>query len=292
MSKALTLSRTIYSSWDDGVMSYLNDIRNFEILTPDDEVALFDVIKNGTEEEKTKAKQTLMECHQRFVYSLAKEYANSRDVRDVVDTATIGMEKAIEKYDPTIGTRFLTFAVWYMRREILASITNDGAMVRTANKQKLMGILPKIRERFIQENERDPLPEEIIEILESDYNIKIKEKEDVYDLSVSSISETMNGEDDTPSPNKIEFDVTTAARNEYETVMENEANSYLVDRLLSVCTEKEQKIMRALYGIGQDCPSSPEDVAEMFDMTPTRVLQIKKNLIKKMQKAALQMKRV
>ena len=292
MSKALTLSRTIYSFWDDGVMSYLNDIRKFDVLTPDDEVALFDIIKNGTEEERTKAKQTLMESHQRFVYSLAKEYANSRDVRDVVDTATIGMEKAIEKYDPTIGTRFLTFAVWYMRREILSSITNEGAMVRTANKQKLMGILPKVKEKFIQENEREPLPEEIIEILERDHNIKIKEKEDVYDLSVSSISETMNGEDDTPSPKQIEFDVTTAARNEYESVMENEANSYLVDRLLSVCTEKEQKIMRALYGIGQDNPSSPEDVAEMFDMTPTRVLQIKKNLIKKMQKAALQMKRV
>ena len=89
-----------------------------------------------------------------------------------------------------------------------------------------------------------------------------------------------------------EFEGATASRNDYETVMDNEANSYLVDRLLSVCNEKERKIMKALYGIGQDNPTSPEDVAEMFGMTTTRILQIKKNLIKKMQKAALQMKQV
>ena len=233
-----------------------------------------------------------MECNQRFVYSLAKEYAKGDDVRDVVNTATIGMEKAIDKYDPTIGTRFLTFAVWYMRREILASITRDAPMVRSANRQKLMGALPKAKERFFQENHRDPQPDELIEILDKEYGIKIKEKEDTYDIIMSSISDTMIGENDTPSPAQLEFDVHTASRNDYEDKVEAEANTYLVDRLLSVCTEKEQQIMRMLYGIGYDDPISPEDVAECFDMTKTRVMQIKKNLIKKMQKASLQMRNV
>ena len=292
MSKALTLSKTIKSNWDDGIMSYLNDIRKFEVLSPDDEVAVFDIIRNGTEEEKTKARQTIMECNQRFVYSLAKEYAKGDDVRDVVNTATIGMEKAIDKYDPTIGTRFLTFAVWYMRREILASITRDAPMVRSANRQKLMGALPKAKEKFFQENHRDPQPDELIEILDKEYGIKIKEKEDTYDIIMSSISDTMIGENDTPSPAQLEFDVHTASRNDYEDKIDAEANTYLVDRLLSVCTEKEQQIMRMLYGIGYDDPISPEDVAECFEMTKTRVMQIKKNLIKKMQKASLQMRNV
>lgn len=292
MSKALTLSKTIKSNWDDGIMSYLNDIRKFEVLSPDDEVTVFDIIRNGTEEEKTKARQTIMECNQRFVYSLAKEYAKGDDVRDVVNTATIGMEKAIDKYDPTIGTRFLTFAVWYMRREILASITRDAPMVRSANRQKLMGALPKAKEKFFQENHRDPQPDELIEILDKEYGIKIKEKEDTYDIIMSSISDTMIGENDTPSPAQLEFDVHTASRNDYEDKIDAEANTYLVDRLLSVCTEKEQQIMRMLYGIGYDDPISPEDVAECFDMTKTRVMQIKKNLIKKMQKASLQMRNV
>jgi DNA-directed RNA polymerase sigma subunit (sigma70/sigma32) len=163
-------------------------------------------------------------------------------------------------------------------------------MVRTANKQKLMGALPKIKEKFFQENQRDPQPEEIIEILDKEYNIKIKETEDTYDLTVSSISDTMVGDSDAPSPTQLEYDVQTASRNDYEDEIDREADSYLVDRLLSVCTEKEQKIMRMLYGIGYENPFSPEDVAEYFGMTKTRIMQIKKNLIKKMQKASMQMR--
>ena len=292
MSKALTLSKTIRSNWDEDVMFYLNNIRGYEVLTPDEEVAIFDKIKNGTNEEKTKARQTLMANNQRFVYSLAKEYAKGKDVMDIVQTATVGLEKAIDKFDLTFGMRFMTFAVWYMRREILQSFNTESQMIRTANKQKLMGALPKIKEKFFQENQRDPQPEEIIEILDKEYNIKIKETEDTYDLTVSSISDTMIGDNDAPSPTQLEYDVQTATRNDYEDEIDREANSYLVDSLLSVCTEKEQQIMRMLYGIGYDEPFSPEDVAEHFGMTKTRIMQIKKNLIKKMQKAALQMKTV
>ena len=290
MSKALTLSKTIRSNWDEDVMFYLNNIRGYEVLTPDEEVAIFDKIKNGTNEEKTKARQTLMANNQRFVYSLAKEYAKGKDVMDIVQTATVGLEKAINKFDLTFGMRFMTFAVWYMRREILQSFNTESQMVRTANKQKLMGALPKIKEKFFQENQRDPQPEEIIEILDKEYNIKIKETEDTYDLTVSSISDTMIGDSDAPSPTQLEYDVQTASRNGYEDEIDREADSYLVDRLLSVCTEKEQQIMRMLYGIGYDEPFSPEDVAEHFNMTKTRIMQIKKNLIKKMQKASMQMR--
>ena len=292
MSKALTLSKTIKSTWDDGIMSYLNDIRDFEILSPDEEVAILEKAKNGTEEEKIKAKQKIMECNQRFVYSVAKEYAKGNDVRDFVNTATIGMEKAIERFDPTIGTRFLTFAIWYMRREILSSITNDGVMVRSGNRQKLIGALPKLKERFFQENHRDPSPDEVMDILNKEYNIKIKEAEDTYDVSMSSISDTMVGDSDYPSPVQLEYESATATYNEYEDEIERESKTYLVERLLSVCTEKERNIMKMLYGIGYDEPISPDNVAEYFNMTKTRVMQIKKNLIKKMQKASLQMRSV
>jgi DNA-directed RNA polymerase sigma subunit (sigma70/sigma32) len=74
--------------------------------------------------------------------------------------------------------------------------------------------------------------------------------------------------------------------------MDAESNAYLVSRLLSVCTEKEQKVIKMLYGIGYGEPISPEDVAEEMGMTRTRVMQLKKNIIRKMQKASLQMRTV
>lgn len=292
MSKTLTLSKTIYSNWNDGVMSYLNDIRKYEVLTPDEEVATFEIIKNGNEEEKIKARQKIMLSNQRFIYAVAKEYAKGNEIMDIINEGNKGMNDAIDRFDPTRGMRFISYAVWYIRRAIVSHITNDGAIVRSSNKQKLMGILPKVKETLFQKYGREATPEEVMESLQNDYNIKIKEKEDVYDMCVSSISDTMVGESDSPSPSQMEFEAYTATRNEYEDEMDKESNAYLVDKLLSVCTKKEQEIIKKLYGIGYDNPISPEDVAEEYGMTRTRILQMKKNIIKKMQKANVQIRTV
>lgn len=292
MSKTLTLSKTIYSNWNDGVMSYLNDIRKYEVLTPDEEVATFEIIKDGNEEEKIKARQKIMLSNQRFIYAVAKEYAKGNEIMDIINEGNKGMNDAIDRFDPTRGMRFISYAVWYIRRAIVSHITNDGAIVRSSNKQKLMGILPKVKETLLQKYGREATPEEIMESLQNDYNIKIKEKEDVYDMCVSSISDTMIGESDSPSPSQMEFEAYTATRNEYEDEMDKESNAYLVGKLLSVCTKKEQEIIKKLYGIGYDNPISPEDVAEEYGMTRTRILQMKKNIIKKMQKASVQIRTV
>ena len=273
-------------------MSYLNDIRKYDVLGPDEEVATFEIIKNGTEEESIAARQKIMMSNQRFVYSVAKEYAKGNDIMDIINEGNRGMNDAIDRFDTTRGMRFITYAVWYIRRAIVSHITNDGSMVRSTNKQKLMGILPRVKEKFIQENQREPEAFEIIELLDKEYGIKIKENEDVYDMNISSISDTMIGDNDSPSPAQMEFEAFTASNNEYEDVMDAEANEYLVNKLLSVCTEKEQKVIKMLYGIGYDNPISPEDVADSIGMTRTRVLQLKKSIIKKMQKASLQMRTV
>lgn len=288
-SNTLTLSKSILSTWTDGVVSYLNSIRDYEVPSPEEELALFDKIKNGNEEESAAARQEIMIRHQRFVYSVAKQYAKGNDIMDLIDEGNVGMDEAIDRFDTTMGMKFTTYAVWYIRRAIVAYITNKGAMIRSTNKQKLMGALPKAKEKFIHENHREPFPYELIDILEEDYGIKIKEESDLYDLTMVSISDTMVGDDSTPSPIQTEFDTYTASRNEYEDQIDAEANSYLVERLLSVCTEKERIIMKMLYGIGYDNPVSPEDVGEALNMTPTRILQIKKNIIKKIQKAAVQL---
>ena len=292
MSKALTLNRTIYSNWSDDVMSFLNSIRKYDVLSPEEEVALFDKIKHGTPEESIAARQKLWECNQRFIYAVAKQYAKGNDIMDLIEECNVGLNDAIDKFDPTKGVKFLSYAVWYIRRKVVSYITNDASMVRSTNKQKLMGILPKVKEKFFQENQRDATPEEVIEILDKEYDVKIKENEDVYDMCVSSISESIVGEDDAPSPTQLEFESSTASKNGYEDVMEAEANEYLVNKLLSVCSEKEQGVIKMLYGIGYDGPMSPEDVADAYGMTKTRVLQLKKSIIKKMQKAALQVKMV
>ena len=170
MSKALTLSKTIYSNWNENVISYLNVIRRYEVLTPEEEVATFEIIKNGTEKESTAARQKIIMSNQRFMYAVAKEYAKGNDIMDIINEGNKGMNDAIDRFDITRGMRFISYAVWYIRRAIVSHITNEGVMVRSTNKQKLMGILPRIKEKFYQDNQREPEPYEIIEILDKEYN--------------------------------------------------------------------------------------------------------------------------
>lgn len=285
MSKALTLQKTVsYSNWTDGTLNYLNDIRKYEILSAEEEIELFNTIKNGSPEEAAAAREKIIISNQRFVYKIAKTYVKGDDIMDIVNECNIGMIKAMDKYDPRRGIRFLSFAVWYIRREVLSYITNNGTMIRSSNKQKLMGALPKAKESFYQENLREATPEELMEILEKEYGIKIKNEEDLYEVNISSLNSNLVGEEETPSPTAVKLDAITASENEYEEEADSEYLSYMVEGLLSACDEKERTIVKMLYGIDRDSPMPAESVADELSMTATRVNQIHKNALKKMRK--------
>lgn len=272
----------------EDVAIFLNSIRGFDVISAEEELELFSTMKNSTNEaEAEAARKKLIESHQKFVFSVAKKYANAQmPVLDLVDEGNIGLMEAVDKFDATKGTRFLTFAVWYIRRNIGFYIVNHSQAVRSANKQKLINIVPKAKAKFIQENGREPSNEELVEIIEEMSNIKIANKDDVADMNFSSINDIMSGDDDKPTPAQLEFDSATASYNNYEAQMDAEETSATLDTLLSICTDKERTLLKMLYGVGYDYPMSPENVAMELGMTPARVVQVKKNLLVKLRKYA------
>lgn len=272
----------------EDVAIFLNSIRGFDVISAEEELELFSTMKNSTNEaEAEAARKKLIESHQKFVFSVAKKYANAQmPVLDLVDEGNIGLMEAVDKFDATKGTRFLTFAVWYIRRNIGFYIVNHSQAVRSANKQKLINIVPKAKAKFIQENGREPSNEELVEIIEEMSNIKIANKDDVADMNFSSINDIMSGDDNKPTPAQLEFDSATASYNNYEAQMDAEETSATLNALLSICTDKERTLLKMLYGVGYDYPMSPEDVAMELGMTPARVVQVKKNLLVKLRKYA------
>jgi RNA polymerase primary sigma factor len=272
----------------EDVAIFLNSIRGFDVISAEEELELFSTMKNSTNEaEAEAARKKLIESHQKFVFSVAKKYANAQmPVLDLVDEGNIGLMEAVDKFDATKGTRFLTFAVWYIRRNIGFYIVNHSQAVRSANKQKLINIVPKAKAKFIQENGREPSNEELVEIIEEMSNIKIANKDDVADMNFSSINDIMSGDDNKPTPAQLEFDSATASYNNYEAQMDAEETNATLDTLLSICTDKERTLLKMLYGVGYDYPMSPEDVAMELGMTPARVVQVKKNLLVKLRKYA------
>lgn len=279
---------------DDDVLFYLGNIRGNEILSPEEEIEIFNQIRNGaTEEERLSARKKLMESHQRFIFSVAKKYANGNNIMDIVQEANVGLGKAIDegKFEPNKGTRFLTYAIWYIRREILSYFTNRASMVKTSNKQKLIGVVPRITAKFLQENMREPTPEELLELIQQEGRVRIVDKRDVMELETSSIDEAMIDDWTEPSPLQREFATETSSQNDYEAQTEIDDMANMLSEFMSVCNDVEKEVLTRLYGLGGTAQWTQESIADNMGITKTRVKQIEKRAIQKMRKAFVTVER-
>lgn len=274
-----------FTSWTDDVAFYLGNIRDFEVLSPEEEVALFEDIKSDDPIKSETAREKLITANQRYVFALAKSYAKSpQDVMELVQEANKGYIEAIDRYDITVGTRFLTYATYYMRREIVSYITNQGIMVRSTNKAKLMGILPKLKNEFIQQHQRVPSVDELYNLVQEN-GIKIKDKSCLYDLAVESIDSVMLEDDSTPTPTQLAFDNVSCSQNDYEDTIEDDAKTMLVNTLLGSCSDKEKKVIRLLFGL-DDYEHSADAVADELNLTLQQVNKIRSTAMRKLKKAA------
>ena len=165
----LSVQKNVIVNRTDTINTYLREIQKYPILTPNEEVELFVKMKEGDKEARNK----LILCNQRFVFKIAKMYVSGDALLDVVDEGNIGLMKALDEsdFDVTKGTRFLTLAVWYIRREIVHYLINDVNLVKKSNSSKTSFHLNNVKSKFYCANGRFPSDEEIIEIFDKDYDI-------------------------------------------------------------------------------------------------------------------------
>ena len=146
------------------VEDYLRDLGKLEMISPEEETELAGRIKAGDEE----AFRRLVEANLRFVVSVAKQYQNrGLDLTDLINEGNLGLMKAARKFDPTRGFKFISYAVWWIRQQILQALSDQGRLIRLPLNQ--VGVLNKIgraRMEFLQENEREPSDEELSELLD------------------------------------------------------------------------------------------------------------------------------
>ena len=268
---------------DHSISTYLKEINRYKVLTAAEEAELIEKMNNGDEE----AKALLIASHQRFVYAVAKRYGNDDNVLDLVNEGNVGLMQALETFDPTKGNRFLSYAIWYIRREINAYLNNDNLLIRKTNNTKTVYKLSKIKSKFFAEHNRYPDMEEIAEILEKEYGVKIKDKTDLLDVTTTSINTCFDDEDARAFENTPYFTERTSVENEYQDEIDNEYNSVVSGALMSILTEREQDIIKKAFGIGYGKEFTNAEIGEDLGMSSERVRQLKNGAIKKMQKAAV-----
>ena len=275
--------KTGFIATDQTINAYLKDINRYKVLSAAEEAELVKRMREGDES----AREKLVTANLRFVYAVAKRYANSDNLLDLVQEGNTGLLTALNAFDPEKGTRFLSCAVWYITRSILAHINGDNALIRKTNNTKTVYKIPKIKEKFYTENNRYPDMDELAAILETDYGLKIKDKADLLDVSTTSITTCFDDEDARAFENTPYFTEKTAVDNDYLPEMDKEFNSVVSGTLMSSLTERERTIVKMAFGIGYNKEYTNAEIADEIGMSSERVRQLKNESIEKMRKLAV-----
>ena len=264
-----------FYSGNETLNKYLSDIRKYKVLTPEEEVELFERIADGDEV----AKARIVEANQRFVYSLAKIYSKNEDeVLDYVNEGNVGLITAIDTFDVTKGMKFITYAVWYIRRSMNYYLSTINSLVAKSNNMKYGKKIECIKQEWICANGYEPTNEDIVDMLKDKHNIDIKDICDVYDLNISSINQQLD--DDYTIEDDSEFNEVTSSVNTYEVDTDKTYNNELVGNILATLTEKQQDIIRMSFGIGYERSFTAEEIGDKYEMDEMTLNQLKNNIIK------------
>ena len=274
-------SNVYFVNRNESIDRYLNSIRNYKPLEFEEENMYITRYKVDGD---IKARDMLVNCNQRFVYSAAKRFSNDPDtVLELVNEGNIGLIEAIERFDFTQGCRLLTYAQSYIRRNMVRFFC-ENKLVKRTTKKKIGSIVANERAMFYSMNERQPTIEELRSIMLNKYNINVNNDEDMYINDFVYVDDNVADTDDDYTIGDTDtYLKSTSSYNEYEDTIEQENTKAIVLAALSKLDERTQEIVKMLYGIDCDREYSTYELAEMYGMTKTRINQIKNEAQKRLE---------
>lgn len=273
--RQLKITKSITNRESQSLEKYLQEIGKVELISPEEEVRLATLIKQGDQ----RALDRLTKANLRFVVSVAKQYQNQGlSLPDLINEGNVGLIKAAQRFDETRGFKFISYAVWWIRQSILQSLAEQSRIVRLPlNKVGLTNRIQKAYSLLEQQYEREPSAEELAEVLEMDIE-EVTSTLGINARHVSMDSPLSDGEENTlmdvlENPNAEKTDGAL----EY-----NESLKTEIDRSLKTLTDRQKEVICYFFGIGVDHPMSLEDIGEKFSLTRERVRQIKDKAITKL----------
>ena len=262
---------------DDSVRLYLREIGKIPLLTPPEELALAQRVRQGHKDAKDK----MAEANMRLVVSIAKRYSGrGLDFLDLIQEGNTGLLRAVEKFDPDKGFKFSTYATWWIRQAITRAIADQARTIRIpVHMVETINKLLRTQRRLTQELNREPTVDELAAEMEMEpekieYVMKIKQ-------DITSLDANVRDDDDDSVLGDFIEDEEAASPEETATT---QLLKEQVKAMLGVLTEREQKILKMRFGLEDGKSHTLEEVGQEFSVTRERIRQIEAKALSKLRK--------
>jgi RNA polymerase primary sigma factor len=261
----------------DSLRLYLRSIGRVPLLCAEEEVALAKRIERGD----VSAKQHMIEANLRLVVSISKGYlGRGLNFLDLIQEGSLGLIRAVEKFDYRRGYKFSTYATWWIRQSVTRAIADKGRTIRIpVHMMERLNKVAYAERSLIQRLGREPTPAEIAAELEC----STREVRDILRMSQQPVSleKPVGNEEDSALSDFVEDD---AAESPFDVASEALRRQSVL-RVLATLPRREREVLEMRYGIAGDRVRTLDEVGRAFNITRERVRQIESRTLKKLQTA-------
>ena len=258
----------------DSLRLYLRSIGRVPLLTAELEIALAKRIERGDIE----AKQHMVEANLRLVVSIAKGYlGRGLTFLDLIQEGSLGLIRAVEKFDYRRGYKFSTYATWWIRQAVTRAIADKGRTIRIpVHMVEKLNKVVQVERQLVQSLGREPTPEQIA----ANLDCTAREVRDILRMSQQPISlERPVGEEESELGDFVEDET---AESPFDCASENLRREN-VRRALAALPQREREVIEMRFGLTGAQPRTLEEVGRAFNVTRERIRQIENHTLKKLE---------
>ena len=259
----------------DSLRLYLRSIGRVDLLTAAQEVELAKRIERGD----IVAKRQMVEANLRLVVSIAKGYlGRGLSFLDLIQDGSLGLIRAVEKFDYRRGYKFSTYATWWIRQAVTRAIADKARTIRIpVHMVEKLNRVAHVERQLVQRLGREPEPEEIAAELRWPL-VEVREILRVAQMPIS-LEKPVGDEDDSELGDFVADDTVAEPFEEASDHLQKEG----VRRALAALPERDRQVIELRYGLSGVEPLTLEEVGHAFGVTRERIRQIENNTLKKLQ---------